>query len=168
MQTTFDRRRSRRRDYEHESNRWVRRPAEWLRHPTEDVFCWHIQGNEVLNVLKGDVYVLPNNADILPIVDEIPDDRFDSQFEVLADRWEAETRFSSSLQEIAMHDAYQHIIGLGPAAIPLVLTRMRKVPGPWFWALNAITNENPAQHEDTVSGATRAWLEWGARNGYTA
>lgn len=91
---------------------------------------------------------------------ELPDaaERFDR----LALEWEEETRFLSSVHQIAMNRAYQQIIALGPVAVPLILRRMTETPGHWFWALQAITGEDPVQveHAGDVRAMTADWLRW--------
>lgn len=83
-------------------------------------------------------------------------------FENLADEWESETVFESVTTRKALHPAYQRVIGLGPAAVPLILRRLQREPAQWFWALTAITGENPAAGTDSLDDATAAWLEWGS------
>ena len=49
-----------------------------------------------------------------------------SQFRALADEWERDTCFLSSTTKMVMHPAYQRIIGMGPAAIPLILRKLKR------------------------------------------
>jgi len=86
-------------------------------------------------------------------------------FEQLATEWEAQTVFESVVTRKAMHPAYQRIIGLGKPAVPLILERLTQRPGQWFWALTAITGEDPPAGEETVDGAVEAWLAWGRSRG---
>jgi hypothetical protein len=90
-----------------------------------------------------------------------------ADFQALAAEWERETLFLSSTTDIVLHPAYQRIIGLGPAAVPLILGRMRERPGHWFWALRAITGEDPVQPEERgdLAKMARRWLDWGAARG---
>jgi len=90
------------------------------------------------------------------------------KFYELKSRWEAETAILSSIIEIAMHPAYQQIIGMGPIVIPLILAEMEKRPEHWFWALKSITGENPVlpEHRGRVKEMTKAWLNWGREQGY--
>jgi hypothetical protein len=90
------------------------------------------------------------------------------RFHALAETWSAETRHMSSSTDRAMHPAYQQIIGLGPAAIPLLLEELQQKPGHWSWALRAITGENPVkeQHRGKLALVTQDWLEWGKANGF--
>lgn len=87
-------------------------------------------------------------------------------FAELADQWEQETFLIASPREAAMHPAYQRIIGLGLQAVPLLLHRLRETRRGWFWALAAITHENPADGLDSVGRAIDAWMDWGTTNGY--
>ncbi|MDQ6805142.1 MAG: hypothetical protein M3065_09260 [Actinomycetota bacterium] len=64
-----------------------------------------------------------------------------------------------------MHPAYQRIIGLGRPAVPLILKRLAEEPAQWFWALTAITGEDPAVGQTTLDGAAGAWLSWGRARG---
>ena len=74
----------------------------------------------------------------------------------------------SSITEIVMHPSYQQIIGMGPAAIPLILLSMRRELNHWFWALSAITGENPVpiEHRGKIKQMTEAWMNWGKRHLY--
>ena len=87
-------------------------------------------------------------------------------FYALAVRWKQETLFLSSAYQMAQNAAYQEIIQIGLPAVPLILCEMRQKPGHWFLALQAITNENPAENAADFAGATKAWLDWGKRKGY--
>ena len=100
----------------------------------------------------------------------VPPRRLEALFAELTERWKRETRFLSSPSAIATHPAYQRIIGLGPQVVPLILARMQREPGPWFWALAALTGENPVPPADQgrVAAMTDAWLKWGRDNGWIA
>lgn len=93
--------------------------------------------------------------------DEEETDSVSSTFEALAQEWERDTAMESSVSRMALHRAYQRIIGLGPSAVPLILGRLEQEPNYWFWALTSITGEDPAAGENTLAGATLRWLEWG-------
>jgi hypothetical protein len=70
---------------------------------------------------------------------------------------------------MAMLRPYQKIIGMGMAAVPLILEELQREPDQWFWALEVITDENPVPPE--AAGRVRlmadAWIEWGKRHGWT-
>ena len=84
-------------------------------------------------------------------------------FRTLADTWRKETRATSALKRKILHPAYQQIIGMGPAAVPLILQELSERPDDWMWALNAITHEDPAPDNASFDEAIEAWLSWGKR-----
>ncbi len=89
-------------------------------------------------------------------------------FAVLADQWHLETAMFSSIQKKVKHPAYQKIIAMGDAAVPLILSELRSRPAHWFPALKAITRASPYAEDEKVDvrHATVAWLKWGAKHGY--
>ena len=94
------------------------------------------------------------------------DEDKERKFRRLADQWVCETEHVSSIKKASMHPAYQRIIGMGPAVVPYLLREIEQNPDHWFWALNAITEEDPAAGEDSLDGAKMAWLQWGKEKGY--
>ncbi len=75
----------------------------------------------------------------------------------------------SSTTGRAMHPAYQQIIGMGKEAIPLLLRGLdQQEPEHWFWALAAITGEDPVPPGDrgNVRRIADAWLRWGRQQGH--
>jgi hypothetical protein len=91
--------------------------------------------------------------------------RVADRFAALSESWRRDTLLESSVTRMAMHKAYQQIIGLGMAAVPFILSELEREPNYWFWALTSITGEDPAAGEDTLEGATERWLEWGKDRG---
>jgi hypothetical protein len=63
---------------------------------------------------------------------------------------------------MAMHPSYQRIIGLGPAALPLIFNELAREPDHWFWALKAITGEDPVppSARGKLRKMTELWLQW--------
>jgi hypothetical protein len=90
-------------------------------------------------------------------------------FERLASGWREETGLLSSITDIAMHPDYQRIIGLGEKALPLILRELGQQPDHWFWALKAITGEDPVPPEaqGDMQRMRKAWLEWGESRGFS-
>lgn len=82
-------------------------------------------------------------------------------------RWKNDTKFTSSTHDLILHPSYQRILGLGPAALPFILRELQENGGHWFWALQAITGENPVPPENTgrVKKMAAAWIEWGRSRG---
>jgi hypothetical protein len=89
-----------------------------------------------------------------------------AKFNRLALQWARETRHVSSVTKLSLHPAYQQIIGMGPAAVPLILQRLMNSGGHWLWALNAITGEDPPPTDATFDEAVQAWLTWGRERGH--
>ena len=92
------------------------------------------------------------------------------RFQQLAAQWKEQSRHMSNPAQMAMLKPYQQIIGMGEAAVPLILAELQWDPDQWFWALEAITQENPVPPEAVgkVRPMAEAWVEWGKRQGYVA
>lgn len=94
----------------------------------------------------------------------------EEKFNRLAEEWRSETKFFSSIYQMSVHPAYQQIIGLGPDVIPILLRELiqREEAEHWFWALSAISGENPlkSQQEGNLELMKKAWIEWGKSKKY--
>lgn len=99
---------------------------------------------------------------------ELIDSELEKTFLQLAHQWRRETRGISSTNQASMHPAYQQIIGMGKAVIPLLLRELERNSGQWFWAIKAISREDPVPPEKRgqTQEMIRYWLEWGKQNGY--
>lgn len=98
---------------------------------------------------------------------ETPRSSLEDTFNRLVEVWHKETAIHSPLIKKVTHKSYQRIIGMGPDAIPLVLKEMKRRPGHWFWALDALTQgQSPPQDWKTLEQATQAWIKWGEDKGY--
>lgn len=97
-----------------------------------------------------------------------PTDAERVKFRRLADQWRKETRALSSDSDIVANFAYYQIIGMGERALPLIFEEMQAHGGRWFWALRAITGENPVKREErgNVRRMTETWLEWARERNY--
>jgi type I restriction enzyme M protein len=80
--------------------------------------------------------------------------------------WKRHTLHKSSLAKTISHPSYVAIIGMGEAAIPLLLKELRDRPDHWLVALHQITKQDPAPEGSTFSNAVKAWLRWGKEKGY--
>lgn len=87
------------------------------------------------------------------------------RFRALAARWREECGHLSSVTEMILHPAYQQIIGMGPSVLPHVLDELERRPDHWFWALRAITGEDPVRQHNRgrVREMAKDWLEWAER-----
>ena len=93
-------------------------------------------------------------------------DDLTGQFKELASVWRSETRGVPFVISRSAHWAYQRIIGMGPRAVPLILQDLSEQPDHWYWALNAITGEDPAEGVESFDEAAQRWLDWGRFNEY--
>lgn len=94
--------------------------------------------------------------------------RIEKEFNELAEQWYLETLHSSGYLDKVLHPAYQRIIGLGKDVIPFILGELQDASGEWFWALRALTGEDPTNLDQSgkKDEMAQAWLNWGKENGY--
>ena len=92
------------------------------------------------------------------------------RFRALSSQWRQATRFLSADEDIAMHPAYQQIIGMGAKILPSILGELAARLDHWFWALEAIAGESPVDPNDAgdLERMRNAWLEWGHAKGLIA
>jgi hypothetical protein len=90
------------------------------------------------------------------------------RFQHLRDDWKSRSRYLSNSAQMAMLWSYQQIIGMGPDVVPLILAELQRETDHWFWALEAITGENPVPKEAAgkVGEMAQAWIRWGRRKGH--
>lgn len=91
------------------------------------------------------------------------------RFEHLVDQWKQFENPSSSAMDLAMHPAYQQIIGMGPAAIPWIIEELEREPDHWFWALHCLTggiDPVPVADRGDLEAMSAAWVKWAKQNGY--
>lgn len=88
-------------------------------------------------------------------------------FEDLAHKWQTESAFMSSPDDMANIPAYRQIVALGFAAVPLILERLKDEPDHWFSALEDITHEDPipADAYGDMERMAASWVDWGSRKG---
>lgn len=103
-------------------------------------------------------------------VTQVINTTFRRDFAMHAKKWQEETKFLSSVEDVALHPSYQRIMGMGPEAVPLILRDLQKAPNHWFWALHFMTGENPipTADEGNMQAMAAAWLDWGKNRGYIA
>jgi hypothetical protein len=89
------------------------------------------------------------------------------RFNELKDDWKSKTRHLSNTVQISLVFSYQKIIGMGPPVVPLILAELEQEPDHWFWALEAITEQNPVTERDAgdIEASARAWVQWGRQSG---
>ena len=92
----------------------------------------------------------------------------EERFRSLEAVWLAEAGFSSSSTALRGHPAFQDIIALGEAVVPLMLLDLKERPRLWVWALPRITGADPVPESDrgNIAKMSEAWLRWGREHGY--
>lgn len=138
---------------EHQGWTAVRAPGEWFRHTK----CLKDLG----------VYTIFTEFTSPPTA-TVADSEIEAKFIRLRNRWIADRGPESSTTRLVMNPAYQSIIGMGAPAVPLLLRELERRVDFWFWALAAITEEDPVPAEMRGNGAEMAkvWLAWGHAKGY--
>jgi hypothetical protein len=93
-----------------------------------------------------------------------------NRFQRLAADWKQRSRHLSNTAQMAMLASYQRIIGMGTDALPMILEELERDPDQWFWALEAITDEDPVPPEakGKVVQMAQAWIGWGKQRGLLA
>ena len=96
------------------------------------------------------------------------DEDVERLFEDLLAAWKRDTMRVSDAVAVLMHPAHYGIIGLGPQVLPHILRDLVEGGGPWFVALQAITQENPTspQHAKNARLMRDDWIAWGKAHGY--
>lgn len=92
----------------------------------------------------------------------------EGEFVSLTMTWKTERQATSSTTAIVMHPAYQRIIGMGKPALPMILRELSKELDHWFWALKAISGEDPVpvEHQGKMKQMAKDWLQWGREKGH--
>lgn len=94
------------------------------------------------------------------------------RFQALVQQWREERGGRSLHSQIAILPSYQHILGMGPGAIPFILAELESEGNApdhiWFLALAAITHDNPVppNSRGKLLEMAKAWIEWGKIKGY--
>ena len=89
-------------------------------------------------------------------------------FRRLAENWRETRNRIASGADMFMHPAYQQIIGLGERVLPLIFAELNRDLDHWFWALKAITRDDPVPAHDTgnLAAMRTHWLRWAEDHGY--
>lgn len=129
----------------------------------------HLRPNEVAYVMVGGLggmmYMTLRGRSVARASAQLATNNVHEVFREHAGIWKWGTAASSSHSDTAMHPSYQRVIGLGPAALPLILHDLEETGDPWYWALEAISGENPIpeSHYGQIDLMTEDWLNWGRR-----
>jgi hypothetical protein len=96
-----------------------------------------------------------------------PEADLERRFAGLVRDWKAGRGVTSSSRLMAQHPAYQAIVGLGPAVVPLLLRELERDPDHWFIALRSLTGADPVapEHRGNLPLMVADWVGWGRANG---
>ena len=90
-----------------------------------------------------------------------------AKFHRMVAEWRIETAYTSLARDKIDHPAFKKIVGIGPIAIPWILTEIRHRPDFLVLALHQIhkyENPVPASARGTLNEIVNAWLSWANRN----
>jgi hypothetical protein len=126
-----------------------------------------LSGN-VVNVMTGPDTREKKSCTLITYENTEVPENVEREFRELAGAWKSQRPATSFSFQLAMHPAYQRIIGLGKAALPLILAELEKDLDHWFWALRAISGEDPVPLESRgkLNEMANAWINWGRGKGY--
>lgn len=104
-----------------------------------------------------------NQAPLTP-----PTETVEQRFRQLEEIWTREVGHFSSPTVLMNHPAFQEIVGLGDAVVPLMLRDLEQRPRLWVWVLPKITGADPVPAPDRgkIRKMGEAWLRWGKEHGY--
>ncbi len=113
------------------------------------------------------VVVIPTQTQ-LPLGYREGNSQLVARFRRCTKRWKRETRYMSSIDKIVSHPCYVMIIGMGPAALPLIFKELQTEVDHWFYALSMITGENPVKDEDAgdMLKMRDTWLTYAGSRGW--
>jgi hypothetical protein len=142
--------------------------------------AWRSEGCEYAAVLRLTGQLLERNWALLSTratlahmwarvpSEAVSDGALSERFSELAEIWRRETGHLSSVSAKSMHPAYQRIIGIGSRVVPLIMAELAGRADHWFWALRAITGEDPVapDYAGDVERMRQAWLRLGRERGW--
>ena len=121
------------------------------------------RGNEVMRVHSlGETY--PTNSGVHDVAAASTED----EFARLVEEWRTGRPRGVDVAQMVEHPAYERIIAMGPAAIPLVLRELEREIDHWFPALHSLTGAAPVPEDGMgdLSTMAEAWLKWGRSEGH--
>ncbi len=116
-------------------------------HVAQDIY--KIREKIVFGLMAGVVVVYRENNIVI-------------RFNELVSQIEQDCLLASSPSQIALHPAYQEMIGMGKIIMPLLIEKLDESPTFWFWALQAISGANPVpkSHRGNVPQMVIDWKLW--------
>lgn len=93
-----------------------------------------------------------------------PTDYIDRFYSLLR-KWQSETYYVSSSEDLRRHAAYRSIVRMGPSVVPLIVDELRREPSLLIMALHDITGISPFAESDrgNIKAMTDCWIAWAER-----
>lgn len=100
------------------------------------------------------------------LMQELEEKRQRARFQELAQRWRAETGHLSVTYYAFDHPAYLSILHeAGPYTVKFMLEELRDNNGPWFEALDQLTEQEITAPAGNLKALRNSWLRWGKSQG---
>lgn len=93
---------------------------------------------------------------------------FAPSFRAVLERWQSETAFASSPEEITGHTSFKALVDNARVIAPLILHELRKGASLLVWVMDdAFPGERPYPENvvGNIEQMTKAWLAWGEQHG---
>lgn len=74
-------------------------------------------------------------------------------------KWESETIFLSSVNQIVDQKDFQGIVNLGKNVVPFIVDQLEQKPSCLVWALNYIYNKTISNQTITIEEASSRWIK---------
>ena len=87
-------------------------------------------------------------------------------FDMWRNQWLDETKYNSNISSSMQHPLYSKILSLGDIIVPFLIMDLRENKTHWFYALTALTGENPIlkEHSGQVDNMIADWVKWAEVN----
>jgi hypothetical protein len=145
--------------------------------PLPGLYCWNVRSilhigearyantvDSPHNPVEG---TCPMTAEPIGVEKAVQRSITEERFQRLVVRWESESVFLSSYDQLVSQPSYKEIVALGQSVVPLLLREISKCPSQLVIALHEITGENPVPpaSRGKIKEVAQAWVEWGKANG---
>lgn len=87
---------------------------------------------------------------------------FVSKYQELKSKWEADTLFLSSIDDLVEDESFKKIVAMGDVVVDLILRDLSSSPGMIYLALEEITGDDPVppRQKGRIKDTADAWLSW--------
>jgi predicted signal transduction protein with EAL and GGDEF domain len=111
--------------------------------------CNYIDSNNNIEIVNQNDYVTELSRNLF----------YKAVFEGFYEKWEKQTRFSSSAKAIVENENFQSIVAMKENAVPFIVNKLEEEPSLLVWALNLIFNEKVSHKNISIEEAGKLWLK---------